>query len=342
MMVEATPLLGQISRQLAGYLVPLPSSTVSSGGSSIAISADGTSVYSADYAPTGILSMHARNPVTGVLTALTPATIATGAYPGPQAIVVSSDGISVYVGTNDANIAVYNRNVSTGVLTASGTVATPGSQTSLVISADGTTVYGTNSGPNSVTRYLRNISNGTLTASGSVAAGIYPVAIAISTDGTSVYAANRDSDSVSVYNRNVSTGVLTASGTVAVGNNPTSIVISNDGTSVYVTNRLDYTVSMFSRNTSTGVLTALTPATITSITYTDTVAISPDGKSVYVSNYSGGIAMFTRNTSTGALTPLPAARAAGQGSQSAMAISGDGTSLYLAGNGVIKMFYRHP
>ncbi len=97
---------------------------------------------------------------------------------------------------------------------------------------------------------------------------------------------------------------------------PDSVAVSPDGRSVYATAESDDAIYLFSRNTTSGALTAkgcvedndTGPGTC--VLSTDglegpsSVAVSPDGKSVYVtSGFDSAITRFTRNTTSGALKP---------------------------------------
>lgn len=88
------------------------------------------------------------------------------------------------------------------------------------------------------------------------------------------------------------------------------------------------TISQYSRNTETGKLTALSPATIAAGINPHDLAISPDGKSIYVANNSsaGTVTLFIRNTTTGKLT-ASTALPAGQYSE-CVVVSPDGGNVY--------------
>src|SRR4051794_12078558 len=104
-------------------------------------------------------------------------------------------------------------------------------------------------------------------------------------------------------------------------------VVSPDGKNVYVTGFQSDSVASFSRDQSTGALTPLPGAAACMKDRTSTagaqcgstaigikvaigLAISPDGKSVYVAGVgSDAVAAFSRNPDTGALTQLPGAGA---------------------------------
>jgi prepilin-type N-terminal cleavage/methylation domain-containing protein len=242
-------------------------------------------------------------PPTGILTALSPATIATGTT--PRSIIISSDGTSVYATNRSSDtISMYSRNTSTGALTALGTptIAAGSNPWGITISSDGTSVYAVNGSSGTISMYSRNTSTGALTALGTptIAAGSSPWCIAISADGNSVYATNYSSNTISMYSRNTSTGALTALGTptIATGVNPDSIVVSADGNSVYVTIENDFinsTISMYSRNTSTGALTALSTPTISTGANPYAIVVSADGNSVYAVGASANtISMYSR------------------------------------------------
>ena len=121
-------------------------------------------------------------------------------------------------------------------------------------------------------------------------------------------------------------------------------------------------VAEFARNATTGVLTQLASpndcigmvgsgcgtANATGMEDAFAVAVSPDGKNVYVSGlFSNAVAEFTRNTTTGALTQLSAPNdcmgmvGSGCGTTSAhgltkpvsLAVSADGSNFYVAAGG---------
>jgi prepilin-type N-terminal cleavage/methylation domain-containing protein len=196
-------------------------------------------------------------PPTGILTALSPATIATGTT--PRSIIISSDGTSVYATNRSSDtISMYSRNTSTGALTALGTptIATGVNPKGIAISADGKSVYNVNYHPSSVgiSMYSRNTSTGALTALGTptIATGVNPDSIVVSADGNSVYVTIENdfiNSTISMYSRNTSTGALTAlsTPTISTGANPYAIVVSADGNSVYAVGASANTISMYSR-----------------------------------------------------------------------------------------------
>jgi DNA-binding beta-propeller fold protein YncE len=210
-------------------------------------------------------------------------------------------------------------------------------------------------------------------------------AIAVSPDGKNVYVASSRSDAIAIFTREARTGRLTqrsgVAGCIAARGvdgcataiglaGPNSVTMSPDGRNVYVTSLASNTVVILRRNTSTGSLAQLssgagcvadvaTPgcATGRALAGPDIVAVSPDGKSVYVGAFKGSaLAIFSRNTTTGALTqPTDAtgcfveaptagcATALALANPEGIAVSGNGASVYVAapGSGAVDAFTRN-
>ena len=282
----------------------------------------------------------------GALTALSPPSV--GAEEGTARVVVSPDGKNVYA-TNRATTTVsqYSRNTATGELTAlslAPTVEAEASPEGIVVSPDGGYVYVANSGSNTVSQYSRDTATGQLTplSQATVAAGGGPIGIAISPDGNSVYAADSTTNELSQYSRDTETGQLTAlssEATVTAGENVHGILVSPDGENVYATNwgegtvSHEGTVSQYERNTETGQLTALSPeATVPAGTHPHDLAISPDGKSVYVADDAspGTVSQFTRTGSgtSGTLMAMSTATVAAGEATEGVVVSPDGKNVY--------------
>jgi fibronectin-binding autotransporter adhesin len=211
-------------------------------------------------------------------------------------------------------------------------------------------------------------------------------AIAVSPDGRSVYVASSRSNAIAAFTRNRRTGKLTqssgAAGCIAARGGdgcargiglgaPNSVAVSPDGRNVYATSLVSNAVVVLHRNRSTGALTQLgnatgcivnsaTPGCTTgrALDGPDVVAVSPDGKSVYVGAFVGSaLAVFSRNASTGALTRLAGttgcfanAPLAGCSTGLALvapeglALSADGKNVYVAapGSNALDTFARNP
>jgi DNA-binding beta-propeller fold protein YncE len=145
----------------SGLLTVLSPATVEAGEKphDIAISPDGKSVYVPDAAESSkpnTLSQFSRNAATGVLTALSPATVSTAGE--ARGVTVSPDGSSVYVanGTQEV-VSQYSRDPTSGSLTqlSPPTVAAGNSSYSVTASPDGKSVYVTNEGGKNISQYAR-------------------------------------------------------------------------------------------------------------------------------------------------------------------------------------------
>ena len=153
--------------------------------------------------------------------------------------------------------------------------------------------------------------------------------MAVSADGKSVYVAS-STDAVARLNRSTTTGAIsqpagaagciseTGAGPCANGHGlrrPASVAVSPDGKSVYVASP-ERAVARLNRNPTTGAISqpAGTAGCISEdrgggvrrrpgAQRPDEVAVSPDGKSVYVASYSSNaVARLNRNTTTGAIS----------------------------------------
>jgi DNA-binding beta-propeller fold protein YncE len=195
-------------------------------------------------------------------------------------------------------------------------------------------------------------------------------AVAVSPDGRNVYVAAFDSDAIATFSRNPKSGALTqpkgaagcisATGKdgcakVAAFDGPNSVAISPDGRNVYATARDSSTLLSFARNPRTGALRPLPGATCmagialpvctpaTALIGPDVVAVSPDGRNVYVGAFFGSAVLaFSRDPSSGALTQLAGtagciaaatagcATGVGLSSIEGLAVSPDGASVYAA------------
>ncbi|HXF00341.1 MAG TPA: beta-propeller fold lactonase family protein [Solirubrobacterales bacterium] len=221
---------------------------------------------------------------------------------------------------------------------------------------------------------------------------IEPREVAVSPDGKSVYVASwdlnlGDGDGAALVrlNRDTTTGAIsqpagaagciseTGSGGCAEGHalgRVWSVAVSPDGTSVYVATGGG--VARFNRNATTGAISQ--PAGAAGCISEDgtgpcadghalagahSVTVSPDGKSVYVSSFTGpvnAVARLNRSTTTGAISQPagaagcvsetgagPCADGHGLGVPTGLAVSPDGKSVYVAsrGNDAVARFNRN-
>ena len=322
-----------------------------------AVSPDGKHVYVTSFNSNAV-AVFARDKTTGALTQLdgTAGCVSDTGTGGecvdgtalvqPFHAAVSKDGKHVYVASfGSAAVAVFARDKTTGALTqltgTAGCVSETGTGGEC---ADGTALG------------QANVS-------------------AVSPDGKHVYVASFSGNAVAVFARDKTTGALTqltstagcvsetgSAGECTDGNalsGVNSVAVSSDGKYVYATAFFSNAVAAFARDKTTGALTQLdgtagcvsdtgtggTCAVGTALANPNPLAVSKDGKSVYVpSETSDAVAVFARDKTTGALTQLAGTAGCvsetGTGGScadgtaldggSGVAVTSDGKSVYVA------------
>jgi len=136
---------------------------------------------------------------------------------------------------------------------------------------------------------------------------------------------------------------------------PASVAASPLGTHVYVAGLDDDAVAVFSRNASTGVLTFVEfqkdgIAGVDGLDNAASVAVSPDGESVYVAgSQDNAVAVFHRDPSTGELTFVECEKDGANGVDGLnrlrdVTVSPDGKHVYVAGgqDHALAVFARDP
>lgn len=282
---------------------------------SIAISPNGRSVYATSRAANSIAAF-ARNPKTGALKQLPPPLAGCisgaplpGCAPGiallaPDVVVVSPDGNNVYVGSFFGNsVAAFARNPSNGALAQlSGNAACIAEETAgcatgialksvegLAISGDGATVYAATALSNAAVTLQRNPTTGALAQASDGSGCIVDSALTGCTLGRELAGAN-------------------------------AVAVSPDDDDAYLTSLFANSVTTFTRAASSGLLTQK-EGTAGCLIYLrsagcsfgraliapEGLALSPDGKSVYVAAFkTGAIAVLDRGKS-GAVAQKPGA-----------------------------------
>ena len=331
----------------------------------VAVSPDGKSVYVSSGSTAAVVRLN-RNPTTGAISqpvgsaGCISETGNNGACADgrglkfPTGVAVSPDGKSVYVAstTSDAVVRLV-RNPTTGAISqpagTAGCISEDGrgpcadghglfGPEKVVVSPDGKSVYVASYISNAVARLVRNPTTGAISqpagstgcvsedGTGPCADGHglgLPGGVAMSADGKSVYAASSASNAVARLVRNPTTGALSqpagtagcvsedGTGPCADGHGfdgPYGVAVSPDGKSVYVTSSASDAVARLDRNTTNGAISQ--PAGTTGcVSETGSglctdgrgldqpfgVTVSPDGNSVYVaSNASDAVARFNR------------------------------------------------
>ena len=376
------------------------------GADSVAVSADNKSVYvtsrlsravvvfrraaNGDLTPAGCFGNTGTGPAS---------CIGTVGLDGADSVAVSPDNKSVYVASGSDAVVVFRRaangdltpagcigNTGTGPTSCIGTDGLEGAN-SVAVSPDNKSVYVASARSNAVVVF-RRAANGDLTPAGCIGnTGTGPAScigadgldgawsVAVSPDNKSVYVASVGSDAVVVFRR-AANGDLTPAGCFGnTGTGPAScigadglegadsVAVSPDNRSVYVASVSSNAVVVFRRaangdltpagcigNTGTGPASCIGADGLEGA---DSVAVSPDNNSVYVtSNLSRAVVVF-RRAANGDLTPAGCIGNTGTGPTSctgtdglnyadSVAVSPDDNSVYVAswGSNAVVVFRR--
>ena len=191
---------------------------------------------------------------------------------------------------------------------------------------------------------------------GSVPSLHSPYDLKVSPDGRHVYVVSQMDDAVTYFARDEETGTLSFAGDLDssdFGSNvldgARSLAISPDGAFVYIGSMFAGTspivggnLSAFRRDLNTGALTFLgalydTDGGIDGLQGVRTVAMSPDGKNLYVSAFDGNgkLSVFSRNATTGVVSFLGVYEEGDQGVAELtdpydLIVSPDGKHVYVA------------
>jgi YVTN family beta-propeller protein len=231
----------------------------------------------------------------------------------PYAIALTPDGKTAYV--------VNGTGTVTPIATATNTPGTPipvGSNPGpIAITPDGKTAYVA-----SPSGTVTPIATATNTAGTPIQAGLNPGPIAITPDGKTAYVLGRGDGGALIP---IATATNTPGTPIGVGD-PDSLAITPDGKTVYVV--ADVFPGSSAPGPVPGYVTPVMTATDTAGTPIqvgddpDGIAITPDGKTAYVSNSSSGSVTPIATATNTAGTPIPA----GSGR---LAITPDGKTLYV-------------
>ncbi len=185
--------------------------------------------------------------------------------------------------------------------------------------------------------------------------------VAASPDGENIYATGAAEDAIQIFSRNPETGALGGSQAVRDGiggisglDGVRSAIVSPDGKNVYAAGSIADAVVSFTRN-AVGQLIFLDKEQngaggATQINNPVALAITPDGKNVYVaSSLNDSVSIFGRNTTTGALS-AGGHYVDGVGGvdglflAESIAVSPDNKNVYVGGRGdnAIAIFSRDP
>lgn len=344
------------------------------GPQSVVVSFDGSHVYIATQTSVVCFS---RAPTTGALTYANKIVYddpgVTGLL-GGHGISASPDNKHVYVAARSSNALVaLNRNTTTGALTfiqAQQGIDGLDGAIGVAVSPDGKFVYTTGGLDNAVTTLSRDPLTGALASTGFIARdGDFETdgldsarSIVISPDGLHAYVAGYNDNAVAAFTRDATHGYLDfievekdGVGGVDGLAGAQSVTISPDGHHIYVASQVDNAVAVFSRSKTTGALTYVENKKdglggVDGLDGAYSVAVSPDGKYVYVAGYNDdAIVLFSRDPSTGALTFVnfwkdEVGIVSGLDGANAVTISSDGNHLYVASriDDAVAYFLRNP
>ncbi len=241
----------------------------------------------------------------------------------PTATASPGTGAFLYASNfNDARIAEFVRNTSTGALTLTGTVTAgaTGGPKGLAIDPSNSYLYAANFADGYVYEFSIN-TDGTLSSIGKIVSGTNPEAIAISPNGQYVYVTNfgnGTSGTVSEYSIG-SNGALTSLGTVTGLSGPVGIAITPDGSYLYVADNTAGEIWSYVIN-SNGTLTlngAATPSlgTTTGTPEFEVATSDSSGEYLFVTDLStgavagfmvsSGTLIFNGTFTTGSVTSQP-------------------------------------
>lgn len=282
------------SRTVATIAIPSGNSPAA-----IAITPDGKYAYVANNNNDGV-SGGSTVSVIDLATNTISATISDAGFNEPYTVSINSDGTKVYISNSGGTTVSI---IDTATNTVSGTITGFDGPSGFAITPDGTTAYVNNYGcasgvgsGNGTTVSIVSLSSNTITDT--ITVGQAPAALAVTPDGTRVYTIN-------YVDGNPGTGTMsiiqvstnTVIGTIKGFFGPFGIAISSDSKFAYVTNfgsnNFSPTAGGIAPNVVSGTTLSVVNLDSNAITATITlgnqpagVALTPDDRFVYVTNYN--------------------------------------------------------
>jgi YVTN family beta-propeller protein len=244
---------------------------------------------------------------TGSLTSI--ATVAAGK--SPFFVAFDPTGKFAFAANMNSNYgSAYSVDATTGVLTSIGNFAAGKYPSPVTFDPSGRFAYmSTYNGVSRITStYTLNAITGSLTSISTVDGGNSYEPINIDPSGKFAYVS--ENGTVSAYSLDATTGALTSIGVFVAGTSPQSFAFDPLGQFAYVANFGANTfngatignVSAFTIDATNGSLTSI--GTFATGSQSQSIAIDPSGKFVYVVNYTGTVSAYIYSSTTGALTSI--------------------------------------
>jgi len=297
----------------------------------VTASPDGQNVYVAGGGGADAIVIFSRDPATGEVSYVR--TVADGAdgvtgLAGVQGLAVSPDGGNLYAAGKAADsVVVFSRDPSTGNLSQIGKLSdgVDGVEgldlvRNVQVSPDGLRVYATGGYDNSLVVFDRDAGTGQLSFVEALRDGVGGVdglagalPLALTPDGRYVLTCGPGDNAVAVFRCDPGTGEVDFVSALFDGEgginglwSAQASATSPDGRHVYVAASADHSLAVFSRDPDTGDLAIVQVLRdgrygVDGLASAATVAVSPDGRSVYVSGYGHELAVFARDRETGEL-----------------------------------------
>jgi YVTN family beta-propeller protein len=196
---------------------------------------------------------------------------------------VQTVATNIYVANNEGNtVSVVSQKSGSLIATIAGLNGPVGAAGT----PDGSKVYVTNGNPVPGTVSVISTASNQITKTITVGSG--PTGAVVSPDGKKLYVTNQNDGTVSI----ISTATDTVTATVLIGGSPLGVAITPDSAFAYVAS---YPGSVIVINASTSSVTA--NITDPALNGAGLIAITPDGRTVYVSNLIGNdVAVISTTT----------------------------------------------
>ena len=243
---------------------------------SFAIDASGKYLYAVDYLYNTVWQYGIGS--NGTLTALSPASVSTGA--GPYSVTIDPSGKYAYVTNWGVDGAPGNTISQYTICPSAATSCTPGTLQSLGTVSTGTTgsgpyfmvidksskyAYVTNGNTNTISKFDIGV-DGSLTFTAGTSnpidsGGNLPFHLTMDSTGKYLYVVNTTSGAIGRFSIG-STGALTSLGSSTVAPGVIDIAVEPTGQFLYATSNTSNSVLQFSLNSSTGALSAIAPSSV--------------------------------------------------------------------------------